>query len=331
MKYAAYFLEFDTPLHFGCGETGGKLETASLEYRADTLFGALCCELADYGDQAGLDRLYQLAKNGRLLFSDLFPYTVEQAGKGDIELFLPKPIRPLERTAPHELPSFAELKKDATREKSKKKMAYIRVSQLEDFLLGKEQEWDQPGNGMSQVVTRVNCQGEQLRPYYVQENGLPAHSGLYGILAYEENEDREWILELLEKLGITGIGGKRSSGLGKFHFGEDWIDLQDPFSPDDMVLSNLLQAEGKWAMNLSVLLPCSEDVSTVKKGYYTLLKRSGFLSPDGNPVQKKQDIYMLQSGSCFPKRIQGTIADVRWQADHHPVWRYGKGLFIGLG
>ena len=330
MKYVVYFLEFDTPLHFGCGENGGKLETASLEYRADTLFGALCCELADYGDQTGLERLYQQARDGKLLLSDLFPYTVEEAGKGNIKLFLPKPIRPLDRTVSHELPSFAALKEDATREKSKKKMAYIRVSQLEDFLQGKELKWDQPGTGMSQVVSRVNCQGEQPLPYYVQENVLPAHSGLYGILAYEEEEGREWILDLLEKLGITGIGGKRSSGLGKFHFGEDWIDLFYPLFHDDMVLAKLLQTEGKWVMNLSVLLPCPEEVSTVKSGYYTLLKRSGFLSSNGNPVQKKQDIYMLQAGSCFPKRIQGTIADVSWKADH-PVWRYGKGLFIGLG
>jgi len=183
---------------------------------------------------------------------------------------------------------------------------------------------------MSQVVSRVNCQGEQPLPYYVQENVLPAHSGLYGILAYEEEKDREWTFDLLEKLGITGIGGKRSSGLGKFHFGEDWIDLFYPLFHDDMVLAKLLQTEGKWVMNLSVLLPCPEEVSTVKSGYYTLLKRSGFLSSNGNPVQKKQDIYMLQAGSCFPKRIQGTIADVSWKADH-PVWRYGKGLFIGLG
>ena len=53
MKYALYPLQFDTPVHFGCAENGGKLEQSSLTYRADSLFGALCYELSAQGDETG--------------------------------------------------------------------------------------------------------------------------------------------------------------------------------------------------------------------------------------------------------------------------------------
>ena len=64
MEYILYFLQFDTPVHFGCGEEGGKLEKSTLHYRADTLFGALCCELAAIGDAGGLASLYEKASQG---------------------------------------------------------------------------------------------------------------------------------------------------------------------------------------------------------------------------------------------------------------------------
>lgn len=82
-------------------------------------------------------------------------------------------------------------------------------------------------------------------------------------------------------------------------------------------------------MNISVLLPNKDDISIVKKGQYKLCKRSGFLSPDGTPAQKKNDVYMIASGSCFPIRMQGEIATLS-DATNHPVWRYGKGLYVGL-
>lgn len=179
-------------------------------------------------------------------------------------------------------------------------------------------------------MTRVNCQGEVPRPYYVQEEILPEHCGLYGILAYETEEDKDWLLRLLEQLGLSGIGGKRSSGFGKFHFEEDGIDLEDPIFKDDEILYGLLTDQQVTCyMSLSALLPRQEEIATVKKGTFKLVKRSGFVTPDGDPVQKKLDLYMVEAGSCFPTKLSGSIADVSWRSSH-PVWRYGKGLFVGL-
>lgn len=334
MRYSIYFLQFDTPLHFGCGEVGGKLESGSLTYRADTLFGALCCELASYGDQQGLERIHSLAQEGKLLLSDLFPYVMEDGGEGDLELYLPKPIYEEKEQGQTTELSFGEMKRQSTRQKQMKKLEYVRVSQLRDFLQDQSAkqslQWQRPLCSENQVVTRVNCQGEVPRPYYVQEEVLPEHCGLYGILAYETEEDKDWLLQLLEQLGLSGIGGKRSSGFGKFHFEEDGIDLEDPIFTDDEILYGLLTDQQVTCyMSLSALLPRQEEIATVKKGTFKLVKRSGFVTPDGDPVQKKQDIYMVEAGSCFPTKLSGSIADVSWRSSH-PVWRYGKGLFVGL-
>lgn len=152
MNYVLYPLQFDTPIHFGCAENGGKLEQSSLTYRSDSLFGALCCELAACGNTAGLQRFHDGAANGSLVFSDLFPYISEE--ENGLQLYVPKPVLPL-------------------------------------------------------------C------------------------------------------------------------------------------------------------------------------RRSGFLTPDGSVMQKKNDVYMIGAGSCFPKKIKGTLVDVGGQISH-PVWRYGKGLYAGL-
>ena len=72
MRYYIYPLRFDTPAHFGAAEQGGKLEQTKTEFASDTLFGALCCELAGDGERLG--RFVDDARQGALLLSDLFPY-----------------------------------------------------------------------------------------------------------------------------------------------------------------------------------------------------------------------------------------------------------------
>ena len=332
MEYILYFLQFDTPVHFGCGEEGGKLEKSTLRYRADTLFSALCCEMAAVGDVDGLVSVYEKASRGHLLFSDLFPYVKKD---DEPHLFLPKPILTIERNEKEPAASYQQFKTKATQQKSLKKMEYVRVSESVDYLKslgsGYYGDWERPDTGQSQMVTRVHSStGADPLPYYVHEITLSNEAGLYGILGYDE-EDGDWILALLEQMGVSGIGGKRSSGYGKFHFDDDPIYMdQDGCYTDDAVLYALLTADdATYYMNLSVLLPQAEDLPVVQEGQYTLCKRSGFLTPEGMKAAKKEDIYMIQAGSCFSRKITGQIADVS-SGSLHPVWRYGKGLYVGL-
>ena len=331
MKYFLYQLVFDTPVHFGSTEEGGKLEQSDMTYRSDTLFSALCCELAAMNDENGITRLYQAVQNGQFVFSDLFPY---KNMAGDYAFYLPKPILTMPKTEiePSEYEAF---RKQATLQKKQKKLQYIRVSQLEEYIhslqSGKPEQWDISNFGQSDLVTRVNCLDKVPRPYYVNQFTFAADAGLYGIVGYEQEEDQEWFCQVLQAVGLTGIGGKRSSGYGKFHFLDDPIlmDEQGVYDDDGQLYRLLTEQKTKQYMNISVLLPNKDDISIVKKGQYKLCKRSGFLSPDGTPAQKKNDVYMIASGSCFPIRMQGEIATLS-DATNHPVWRYGKGLYVGL-
>ncbi|MCF0153876.1 RAMP superfamily CRISPR-associated protein [Megasphaera sp.] len=334
MKYALYPLQFDTPVHFGCAEKGGKLEQSSLIYRADSLFGALCYELSLQGNKSGLDHLQEAVVKGKLLFSDLFPYISDEAE--GLQLYVPKPILTVPTATRKKPVSYDSFRKQATQQKRQKKLSYIRVSQFADFVQamksGHAFSGDEPAFGCAQLLTRVNCTGDVPRPYYVHQIQFAKNAGLYGLIGYEDEEDLGWLLSLLESLGLSGIGGKRSSGYGKFHFREDPVEMDELgiYEDDGILYKGLTQTGTSMYMCLSVLLPSPAEVADVQEGQYTLCRRSGFLSPDGSRMQKKNDIYMIQAGSCFPKKIAGCMADVGGQDMTHPVWRYGKGLYMGL-
>jgi CRISPR-associated protein Csm4 len=44
---------------------------------------------------------------------------------------------------------------------------------------------------------------------------------------------------------------------------------------------------------------------------------------------KRDSIYMLRAGSCLPQRISGQFISFTGVAGH-PVYRCGKGLYVGL-
>lgn len=314
MKYALYPLQFDTPVHFGCAENGGKLEQSSLTYRADSLFGALCYELSLQGDETGLLHLQEGVAKGKLLFSDLFPYIYDETE--GLQLYVPKPILTIPSDERRVMADYDTFRQQATQQKRQKKLSYIRVSQLADFIQamksGKAFDGTEPFFGCGQLLTRVNCTENVPRPYYVHQIQFTKEAGLYGIIGYEEDEDLDGLITLLESLGLSGIGGKRSSGYGKFHFREDPIEMDELgiYEDDGILYRGLTLTGASRYMCLSVLLPSPAEVADVQKGQFALCRRSGFLSPDGSRMQKKNDIYMIQAGSCFPQKIAGSMADV---------------------
>ena len=78
MDYKIYMLSFTTPVHFGTG----VLSESSINFCADTLFSALYIEALKL---ELADQLYNMVEEGKLLFSDAFPYIGKQ-------YFLPKPM-----------------------------------------------------------------------------------------------------------------------------------------------------------------------------------------------------------------------------------------------
>ena len=86
MNYCLYKLHFTTPLHCGRGDGAVALTNTAMTLRADTLFSALCNEAALQIGENAVDELAAQCTEGKLLFSDTFPFHQEV-------LYLPVPLR----------------------------------------------------------------------------------------------------------------------------------------------------------------------------------------------------------------------------------------------
>ena len=328
MSYFLYQLSFDGPVHLGDTSMGGGLEQAGWTYTSDTLFSSICTELAGQGEYRVLDDFVKLALESKLLLSDLFPY---QLSEGDeLQLFLPLPYITLGNSGDQVVLTWEEAKIVSARRKKSKRQMFCRVSELQQYCdslrAGTQYE---PATDMELgdefITTRVNCRGEQSLPYFVKGNVFQPRAGLYLIAQLPDSFD-EVFQNILCSLGLSGIGGKRSSGFGRFHLHDDGLELDDAYEwyADTRVLHTMLTGEHKRYMCLSSVLPSTDELDAVKAGTYKLRKVSGF-----SEGIKRDSIYMLESGSCFDCRLQGQLAELGSQAGH-PVWRYGKGLSAGL-
>ena len=113
MEYTIYQLEFKTGVHFGTG----MLNESACTFKADQIFSALYIEALKLNLQ---QQFYDAVKKGNLLISDAFPYIGQQ-------YMIPKPmiyVEPINRG-------------ESKQKKAYKKMKFIPVECLIDFLNGK--------------------------------------------------------------------------------------------------------------------------------------------------------------------------------------------------
>lgn len=332
MMYKIFRLHFLAPVHFGTAEQGGKLEQTELSYPSDTLFSALCHELACHGMQQELKEFIEQNKQENIVFSDLLPYreTAE-----DVQLYLPKPILLIEREEqPSTAISLDEIRKQATARKKLKKLTHLRASHMTEYLSAMRQGRPFSSDadfGTSGLSTRVNQRGEDPLPYAVGSFFFRQDAGMYLVVRTETEEQWTMIADLLTSLGLSGIGGKRSSGYGTFELAYGAEDIASMRGADAAALLAMLSDEqAHWQMCLSSLLPDVDMLSEVCGAQYRLRQRGGFLTPEaGAPMQKKDSICMLESGSCFPKRLHGRMASLG-SYHGHDVLRSGISLFAGV-
>ena len=314
MSCVIYPLSFETPVHFGPPGRGGRLDEACMEYPADALFGALCAELAVAGEEESLVRLAEEVERGDLRLSDLLPWQSRKSD-GAMALFLPRPVLRVER--------------------KEKKLKYIRASRMQDYIRAMErgipfEENDFDADfGIEFLCQRVNTRGEEPLPYYVVQFTFAARAGLFLIARVRDAEMGAWLHRLLAWLGMAGIGGKRTSGYGKFRVGEI-IHMDADDDGDIAALRDMLAADrAPWQLALAPVLPTADDLAAVKAGAYRLRRAGGFISYPTHAAEKKNSVYLLDAGSCFPVRIGGTCSTLGTH-DGHPVLRYGFGLYAGV-
>lgn len=327
MMYYIFTLKFLTPVHFGDTANGGGLDKFALQCSADTLFAALCNEAANKGSNT-VETLVKKTAEGKIVFSSLFPYW--RTADSDLYFYLPKPLLKLEQEEQQSAKSFEEIKQLATKLKKQKKSTYIRASQINSLLESgsSDRQFAVPEFAAPLVAGRVALREEKPLPYYVGSYVFSEHSGLYFILGVEHEEEFTFIKDLLLSLGYSGIGGKRSSGYGKFELADNDLMLYDDGTAIALMLYN---EKSKYQMCLAPVCPRVDEIDVVKQGSYKLIKRGGFIASSAAKDNiKRNSIYMLQEGSCFPERLRGQMLQQTVDGLAHDVYRDGIGMFVGL-
>ncbi len=330
MKFYLFRLKFLTPVHFGTAQNKKSGNLQSFNCCADTLFSALAIEAA--GLDSGLCcRFIEAAQNGSLLLSDLLPYYSgsEEALYVPVPLYRQKDINPLDLQL-----SFKELCLQYEIRSEHASMAYIRAGSIKNYLQPYKSGAAEPEKhtfGWSGVQRRMDFRNEG-GVYYVSNYTFAEDAGLYCLVGLNDDKLLESLVKTAELLGLGGIGGRRSSGFGKFVLKEPPQLLHEECKGDAGVLYRLLKNKtSPMQMALSAFCPVREQLGAVKEGAFSLLRRSGFIyNKSAENYEKRSCVYMLKAGSCFPQRIGGQVLEFAAAGAEHNVYRYGKAMYVGL-
>jgi CRISPR-associated protein Csm4 len=242
----------------------------------------------------------ELAKSDGFSLSDAFP-------EDEYSLYLPKPIGYANK-------NIDNIEYSSVDRKKLKKLKYISIDLFDDFLDGDLEIEDELSNSFS--LDSITQKG--IDPFEVGVTTF-LNINLYVIASQSELLDT-----LMESLQYSGIGGKRTSGFGRFE-----LDIKDLPDEVENKISNHFNGA---AMLLSTSLPKENELElAMKNAQYLLHKSSGFVF--SNKLEsnfRKKDLYSFESGSVFEESFQGDIYDVSPKEVNHPVWNYEKPLFYIL-
>lgn len=298
-------LRFSSPVRFGPDNGGERLSSLRTSFHADTLFSALFIEALQCGRN---EELLQAVSQDQLTLSDGFPFCGN-------DLFLPRPVGLL-------LPQQQE-NVDPSMRKLYKKIDYIPLNEMSRYISGQSHPTDllaEFGVPMDQIRVNTRDQDQPL-PYRVMGFRFFPDCGLYFIAECASEKELNLLRDLIVLLSASGIGGKASSGWGKFTVSEENIPA---------VLDGYLdmQSADRY-MLLSCALPGDDLLESVLDGAsWTLVSRGGYTGGATSPV-KKQEIHVFAAGSTFTKRFSGQVIDVATHSPH-PVWRCEKALMMGV-
>lgn len=320
MKNYIYKLKFKTPVHFGKNSLTNSTPTCL----ADTLFSAICIRWIEIFND--IDDLIESVNQNKFLISDTFPYVNK-------DFYIPKPVIYLDKKFEWE---------SKVDKKEMKSINYIPVNKLNEYINFLVNGGDLPFKSDLKY-----CQEELIRKasilreprelddgsiknteiYNVSIFRFLDNCGIYFILRCEEKIKQKFDIAM-DSLSMSGLGGKRSLGYGKFEFE----------SCESHYFDELLDIEANYYMALTTFLPMSEEIKTFDKvkSTYTLVERGGFVesleysSSNNRASKKKKPLVMFGSGSCFDIKFEGQLFNVSKNDNKHPVYKYGKPLFLGV-
>ncbi|UUX33729.1 type III-A CRISPR-associated RAMP protein Csm4 [Fundicoccus culcitae] len=298
MKLKLYIMKFKHA-HFGDGMLNESVDF----FEASRLYSALYLEaITQHKEEAFI----KLTQSENFHISDAFPY--------DVEPFLPKPIG--YPKVSEESKSIEELKTARQNAKAVKKITYIPLSEFDNYLSGKGD------------LTAISDRQKDLSQSFVAiRKGVdPYEVGIrtFKYSLYVVASQSDLFDNLMSALQYSGLGGKRTSGLGQF-------DLTIKDLPDNM-LTHISGNDYNRFVALTSSLPTEEELTVaVTNANYLLKKASGFAySPESKQLLRKQDVYKFRAGSTFTNKYQGSILNVEPDQFPHPVWHFARGLFYGI-
>lgn len=319
MEYKLYKLTFNTPVHFGSDIVGSSLEESDFICHSDTFFSALCLEYIKLNGAETIEGFIDFFNNGKLLISSLLPYK-------NNDLYIPKPSIVIERS---DTKNENKEENSSSDRKKMKKLNYIKVSDIDIYLnyikgIG-DFNFDYEYNNFAKysLNQKVGLRDEENRLYSLGTYSFYKNNGLYFALSFSNNETLKEFEKVLKSLSYSGIGGKRTQGLGNFEYNES----------DFSAFENKLFKDSKYKMLLSLFSPTENEMESIdfSNSFYSLIKRNGFIYSNnysGN-LSKRKSLSMFKEGSCFTDNINGNIKDVS-QNGNHKVYRYGKAFYIGI-
>jgi len=313
MEYTIIKMSFPHGVHFGQRD----LEDAGCELYADTFFSALCTEIVKQREEQ-LEWFVKNVRTGALVFSDAFPYI------SDNYFYLPRPALLVEKKEDDE--------NGAETRKVWKNLSYLPYEDFEDYLHGEIDSErakclkDDFALGNIEVRTHASVTYvDETKPYRVGSYHFQEKCGLYVIVGYQNEEIYQFFKDMLVSLSYSGIGGRKSAGYGRFTVEEESVPAE--------IMERLREKTdaGKTYMTLSVSLPLDEELDKVlETANCVWIKRSGFVTSleYSKSYRRRQDLYVMKSGSCVKQGFQGNIYDVSDEFGNHPVYRYAKPMFL---
>lgn len=315
-----YKLNFTSALHIGNDLGTDNLASSECTIHSDTIFSSLCIEALNCGGQECLDKLVDYFNNNQAVISDAFPF------KDDI-YFLPKPL--YRETSKN--PKF-----DPKDRKVYKKLSFISASMYKSYIantkdfdiqdaLEKQKDIFFPFKRECAAVSRK----EETEPYFVGGVSFNKNCGLYIIMSFANDSVKDFMESLLKSLAFSGIGGKRSVGMGQFKL-RDSVEISTADKELNTMLNN---QDADFYITLNTSLPTDEDLGIAmgKESKYAICRRGGFVqsSTYSNTQLKKKTIYAFAPGSYFKNKYQGKIHNVSCKV-RHPVYKYLKPMFAGV-
>lgn len=326
-KFDIIKMHFKSPLHLSKGKES-VYDSSEQLIHSDTLQSAIfVCAMEIFGDTVANKDFFKSYQ-----VSSAFPFYKD-------EFFFPKPQK--------DFNLFKVSEDDSKSVKKIKRIEYLSQFYFQEFLQGKQISFEDDKSKANCYSDILKEKGEKFKllesnvnqrvsisrfldsdsnPFYMDRIYFRKNAGLYFILKFLDEQNKNKVTAALQHLGENGIGTDRSIGQGNFEIKTAKLEIDIPQNPNAY-------------LNLSLFAPkCKEKLPNLKESYYTLLKRGGWIANPKNQNHaswRKKSVYMFGEGSVFSSKgeLEGKIFDLKpkileQSSDVHSIWRDARGMFL---